>query len=574
MSKIDQIEARLLELDGGAFQRLCNAYLRKKGYDQINSLGSVPGSDKARKGTPDTFVPLPNGKYLFAEYTTQQDRLHAKLDGDLDKCLDERKCGLPTAKIERVVFCHTSQLTPQEHESLATKCQNAGINFEVSGLSVIASDLYEKYPGLARDHLQVEVDTGQIVSAEEFVRAYGRNGLATPLNTAFRFREKEISDAMRALETQNLLLVTGRAGVGKSRFALECCARFAAAHSSYVVRCIFNRGPDIYQDLRVHFSQPGRYLILVDDANRMSHFEYVLQLLASDGEQTQVKIVATVRDYAVGKIKNRSVSSGGVAELELKPLDDKQIKEMVRDEYEITNELYLQRIAHVAHGNARLAVMAAIVACHEDRLSSIDDVTKLYDEYYASNRADLQELDDRSLLKVAAIVAFFRNVDRTNSALMDAISTSFAVSPEDFWRGATRLHQMEILDMCENEIVRVSDQVLATYMFYLAFFRERALSFGDLLANFFPQHQGRFVDSIFPVLDAFDGRAIVRAMRPYVSQRWDALEQSKDRQGLLQLMGMFWFVKETDTLVCLKRWIDEIEIELIAPADVNVAPFL
>jgi len=95
MSKINQIQNRLLELDGGAFQKFADAYLYKKGYERINSLGSIAGADKVRRGTPDTFVPLSNGNYVFAEHTTQQDKVYEKLRGDLQKCFDEAKAGGP-----------------------------------------------------------------------------------------------------------------------------------------------------------------------------------------------------------------------------------------------------------------------------------------------------------------------------------------------------------------------------------------------------------------------------------------------------------------------------------------------
>jgi hypothetical protein len=51
-----------------------SSLLLKKGYSQIISLGSVAGSNKVRKGTPDTLTPTNDGKYVFAEYTTISER--------------------------------------------------------------------------------------------------------------------------------------------------------------------------------------------------------------------------------------------------------------------------------------------------------------------------------------------------------------------------------------------------------------------------------------------------------------------------------------------------------------------
>jgi hypothetical protein len=41
MAKINQIQNALKELDGGAFQKLADSYLLKKGYLQIISLSEI-----------------------------------------------------------------------------------------------------------------------------------------------------------------------------------------------------------------------------------------------------------------------------------------------------------------------------------------------------------------------------------------------------------------------------------------------------------------------------------------------------------------------------------------------------
>ena len=70
MSKINQIQNKILELDGGAFQKLADSYLYKKGYQHINPIGAVIGANKVRPGTPDSLVTLPSGKYVFCEHTS------------------------------------------------------------------------------------------------------------------------------------------------------------------------------------------------------------------------------------------------------------------------------------------------------------------------------------------------------------------------------------------------------------------------------------------------------------------------------------------------------------------------
>ena len=552
MSKVTQIQDRLIAIDPAGFQRLAEAYLHARGYDQINSFGLVLGADKTTRGTPDTLLTLSNGKYSFAEYTTQQTDIYDKFLTDLGKCFDEQKTGIPVALTDEIVLVHTSRMSPAEEHKLAAECRRHRVRLSFFGPGTLANDLYLKYPGLARDFLGVAVDTGQIVTLDEFVAAYNKNAIATPLNTAFRFREVEVQAAEAALEASDLVILSGRPGVGKSRLALEVCRRFATRRPEYTTRGICDSGVDFFEDLRVHFAPTADYLVFVDDANRVSGFEHVLRLLHNRPAGRRVKVVATVRDYALDRTRELAAPYEGGVVIELGLLTDDQIIALVGNEFSISNHLYLERIARLAHGNPRLAVMAARLAAEKNTLESIRDISALYDTYFASIRRDLDDLSSVTLLKVAAAIALFRVVDRTQHDLIEIATEAFGVTAEDFCDKVRCLHKLEDVDLYEDEVVRVSDQVLATYLFYLAVFRERAVDLEVLLDLLFPVYRHRIIDTLNPVLDAFDGEAIAEQMRPAVARVWSKRKKADDQIGLLHLAEVFWYVDETLAL-CLAR---------------------
>ncbi len=572
MSKVNQIQDALCSLGGGEFQKLADAYLVEKGFGRISSIGSVVAANKVKAGTPDTLIATPEGNYIFAEYTTQKQGLLSKIKGDLGKCFDEAKTGIPVEKIERVVFCFTGKLRADEEYELAVACQAKGVNLDLFGIDALSFDLYTKYPGLARDFLGIPIDTGQIVSPEQFVKLYNNSKLATRLDLGFHFRDEELARVVDALELERLVVLTGQAGVGKSRLALEACRRFSEAHSEYDVFCIFGRNQDLWEDLRTWFSRPGNFLIFVDDANRVSHFEYVVDLLQHQHEGQRIKVLATVRNYALKRIREAARPLGDGSEVELEPFTDAQIKKLITDEYGIGNFLYLERIADISQGNPRLAVMAAEVA-KEGSLSSIYDVSALYESYFSSIRKDLSsegaDLGGANLLRVAAIVSFFGAVDRTSEKMMRAIEKAFGLSPTVFWEMADHLHELEILGMHENEVVRMPDQVLGTYVFYQATFKEGVLDFGALLRHFFPKLRHHLIDSINPVLSAFGSERIVDAIRPHVEQVWMELEEAGDKESLLHLVDVFWFIGQTDTLLWTRDRIDQLEAEPVEIANLT-----
>jgi len=559
MSRINQIQTRILELSGGAFQKLADAYIVKKGYDQINALGSVAGADKARPGTPDSLAKLPSGKYAFAEHTTQRERVFEKLQGDLEKCFDEAKTGISVERIEEVIFCITCTLKHDEKDILEETAKRHGVKLTVFDMDIISFDLYSKYPGIARDFLGVAIDTGQILTLKEFVEKHKKYKLTTRLDTAFRFREAEVAGAARLLESADLVIISGKAGVGKTRLALKYCEDYREAHPECEVRCIYNRGIDFFEDLQISFSENGNFLIFTDDANRLSGFEHVIDLIRSHRTDQQFKVIATVRDYAVDLIREKARSLGDFSFMELQPLDDEQISQILKDEYGIRNDLFLERISRISHGNPRLAIMAAEVVKKTGTFQSIYDVSTLYDEYFSSIQRDVEILNEQDAIRVLGILAFLRVLDHSRTEFMDVIERAFGISADIIWKTVGKLHEAEVLDVFEDEVARISDQVLATYFFYLAFFKNKLLDYSALLGYFFPSHRERLLDAIHPVLNSFDSATIIREMAPHIDSIWDRLREAGDDNSLLQLMEMFWYVKKTDTLLYARSLIKELE---------------
>lgn len=566
MSKINQIQSAILELDGGAFQKLADAYLVVKGYGRINSIGSVVAANKVKKGTPDTLFATANGGYIFAEHTTKQSALLKKMKADLKKCFDEGKTGVPVTKIERVIFCFTGKLNADEEYQLNKICQPYNICPELIGIDALSYDLYINYPGIALDFLGISVDTGQIVTTDQFVSLYNTSRFATRLDLGFHFREQELASMIDTLDHERLVVLSGHPGVGKSRLALEVCRKFIEIRQEFQALCIFGRNRDLWEDLQTWFRRPGNFLVFVDDANRLSKFEYIIDLLQYQREDQQFKVVVTVRDYALAKIKESAKPLGDIAVIELKPFTDEQITKLITDEFKIVNYHYLKRISDIARGNPRIAVMASEIA-KENSLDSINDVSTLYDSYFSSIREDLKnentDLKNSNYLKVAAIVSFFKSVDRTNEEMMTCIEKAFNITIQSFWEDAEWLHRHEILDMYENEVVRMSDQVLGAYLFYLASFKENALDFGNLLDYFFPRLRSRLIDSINPVLNAFDSKLIINVMRPHIERIQNDIMAAGNLQNLIHLLEVFWFVNRTETLLKIMDLVEKLEPETV-----------
>lgn len=567
MSKINQIQNKLRELDGGKFQKLAESYLYKKGYKRIYALGSVVGKDKTRKGTPDIFIPTTDGKYVFVEATTQQDRILEKIKNDIAKCVDHSKAGVPIERIENIIFCLTFDLKIFELEELRKISQLYQVNIVDFGISQIAHDLQHSFPGIAKEYLGVDIDSGQILQPDEFISTYDRNQLATRLSTQFLSRSQELQDALQHLHSCDILIVSGQAGVGKSRFALECCHSYINLYPEYKPYCIYNFDREIFPDLCVYFSEPQKYIILVDDANRIPAFEYLIQLILEQRIGRQIKIVVTVRDYAYQAILDLIESRVPFSTISLLPFDDKVIAQLVEAEYRIQNYFYHERINQISNGNPRLAMMAASVASKANALDSIHDASSLYDKYFEWIVQDIKELKNLNLLKVAGVVSFFRVIDLSNEKQLQLIEQAFDITATTLRENIRTLYEREILDVYEGEIIRISDQILSTYIIYLLFFKEKIFSFFSLLKFFFLSEN--LSDVLNSILQSFSNDTLLENLRISVDAFWKLQVNQNDPKLLFRIIEQFWFVDEVKFLLFIKKYIDGLEAESADVSSIN-----
>lgn len=562
MSKINQVEKILQEIDATKFHKLADSFLSKKFSYEIHSNGTKIGEDKPTKGTPDSFAISENGHYVFMEYTTQKTNISEKFLKDLNKCFDEEKTGIPVNQIEKVILACNSDLNPEEIKMLFDYCKAKNIGCTFFGNSSIANELTNTYPTIAKEFLDISIDTGQILDYDDFIKIYDANKYSTSLNTSLQNRDTEVEEFNKHLDSNAIVLVTGSAGVGKTKFALESCYDYSKKHD-FAFKAILNRGVNIFEDMKAYFdNESGCYIVFIDDVNRVhTALEYFQKYYGNKIKNGSLKIIASVRDYAKEKVLCKIPSNISRAEVELKRLTDESIQNIVKREYNITNTAYLERIANIAQGNPRLALMAASIAKEQNRLDAIYDVTTLYDEYFSRVKEDIDAFEHSDLLLCIAIVAFFRVVDRTNSQQVDLLEKAFGISITNLWKSVEELNVLEIVDLYENDVVKVSDQILSTYLFYKIVFVDQKIKVDTFLEHFFPGYKGRFVDVLNPLLNTFDSQLIMNVLREPVDKLW--IRSKENELDLFAVMNVFWFLKQTDILAYFVSKIEGIESENI-----------
>lgn len=558
MANIESIKQKILQLDAGAFQNLCDSYLYKIGYPDIVSLGGEAGTRKTTPGTPDTYFIASNGKYVFVEYTTQKTNLFAKIIKDLEKCLDAAKTGVTHDKISEIIYCHTSSnFTPFQDIEVKSLCEDAGIKLTIIGIDKLAEDIYLFHHNLSRDFLGISITTDQIQSCDDFINRYNSNKMAAPIDTKFLFRDKEFEDIGKAYQKVDVVILNGPAGTGKTRLALHYLKNHPDIDNEKIY-CIHSNALPIYEDLKLFIDSPGNYFLFIDDANQLSGLQHIIQYVTMKPEGYNVRVLITVRDYALQKVINdvREITSYEI--INIKVFTDDEIKELLEVSLGILNQEYHERIISIAEGNARIAILAGKIAYNSNRLESINDVSQLFEDYYGVSLVDNQLLANKNMCITAGVVAFLEAIHLEHIDAILPVLQEKGLSRNDFIENIRILHELEIVDICNNKAVRFSEQCLSNYLLKYVFYDKKLLSLSKIIKACFQSYRERTISSINTLLNIFRNEFIFNFVENEIKSLWYELSKEKS-PFFFEFVKVFFRINPTETLLILQNKIESEE---------------
>lgn len=222
--------------------------------------------------------------------------------------------------------------------------------------------LYRVYPYIAKDKLNFSIDSNQIFPIEEFIKQYDNsNGRTAPLTTTFLYRENEKKEIFEALEKEKAIIILGKAGVGKTRLALEIAKKYQEENNCRIL-CIKCNHLPIMEDLSRYISTAGKYLIFVDDANELVGLSHLIEYTIKEEDRYDIHIIATVRDYAYKSVINEAKKLVNVKSYVISKFSNQEIQEFIKTNLKIENNDYIEQIVRIAGGNPRIAYMAGKLA--------------------------------------------------------------------------------------------------------------------------------------------------------------------------------------------------------------------
>ena len=534
---LQEVENAIIAMNQAAFQELGDLFLISKDsdYNAFVCTGSQYGKQKTTKGTPDTFILTHDGKYLMVEYSTNETKREKKLIEDFEKCLIEND--IESSKLKCIILFANYKLSKTEAIAIQKYAENAHASYQIYDGSRLARELFVHHKDLIYRCLGLHVDTGQIVTIDNFVQEYDNaaGAIAAPLSNTFLYREQELTTIKTSLRDYDFVLLHGAPGVGKTKLAIQAIIDYCKENPTYHAYCISYKGGELLTDLTCNININSDNIVFVDDINRVSSFNSIIGFYSSI-RKGKLKIVMTVRDYAIEQAKTMCYPHN-CFELQVNLMNSEQISEIVRLGFGIENKMYLNKISTISKGNPRIAMMAGKLAIEKQDLQSLNDVSALFDAYYGNIIDGIKYEDKKTLQKCAGIISFFSPLKFEENEEFEDIINSFGISLSEFAECVDVLNRYEIVDLPQNTYAKISEQNLCMYLFYLAFIKEKVLSLGILLKYFYTSHYQRFRDCIIPVNNTYGPDTIEKAVSPDLLLYYNSIHDSKTK---FLLLSDFW----------------------------------
>lgn len=563
MNTITQIENALKAINQASFQTLVNHLLYLQGNKFIGAPGAVVGKEKTSKGTPDSFF-VNEEKYIFVECTTQEKlgeskSFFEKLSKDVDHCFKKDITTIEKEKIEKVILACNEKISTEEHKLLNTKVKsyNPDTKFEILNIQNLPLLIFD-IPKLAEEYLSIQIVKGDIYTLEEFLLRTEK-GLQPSLTNEFIGREEELKNSIEALKKYDILLLSGGAGVGKSKLAVKILEELSK--DNYVPIVIQSSGVSLWDDYQ-HLFLPGKqHIILFDDANKsIKNLTYLLSKIEVS-QSYSVKVIVTSRDY-VKKQVSLTLDNYSYKEFNIPEFKDEEIGKIIVAA--LPNLQYhsdiKRKIVDLAKGNARVALMATYSVTPDSETNYLSSPVLLYEKYFKKISEEIGIFNNPIILKSLALVSFFGVLDRNNEELKTILSNKFDIDWNELWTSIMELHNSEILDVYSNEIVKVSDQVLATYAFYKCFIDDKSavINYAEWIATFIEKFSSRIRVTLIDVNNTFVYYHIRDLVLPHLNE---VIKQIKSDEELYAFYNLFWFYKGRDCLLYLKKWIENLPQE-------------
>lgn len=549
MSDYKTIERELLGIGQAEMQNIVFQILDKQ-YTPTNivNLGSASGVQTTRYGTPDVFLQLSNGNYIYAEVTIQKNQLLDKIKKDIEKCKENAKILLDkNANVEKVIFACVGKIETYELQECQNLCRDFCIDskvpFEFWGLDKISALLLHTYQSIAVSELNIKFSHGLIKTLDECLQ---NNEYDVSQQHEFLFREDELKEIEDKLFSKNVVLLHGPAGCGKTRLCIHLAQKIKTDKRIKEVFYIKNAYGNPFETICDTVGKDNIAVIL-DDINRLP---FIKEFISYAQMHKNIYVLATVRDYAIDTIaidlKNNNLDNF-LDFIKISPLSKEQQEKVLKKIIPGASYDTLFSIQNVAHENLRFAIMMAEVLKKHGHLPT--KMKELMEYHFNRVNADLENSitkDNNTIyLKSLVVLAFFHRIvmedgDNNWENIKGAL-TKIGISCDMFHDALAYWDRQEVVNISyEGKVCEIGDQILSSYLFYKLVVEDKQIPLNDIFELFFPTYRKCFVDMFNSILPAYgyEDDLIMQPLEKLWNEHYKVVNNNETIQFILVFYGL------------------------------------
>ena len=548
MSRLNRIQNEIKQLEGGKFQKLCDQYLyRKMKWENIVSTGSMDGTDKTTIGNPDAYNYSDDQvkHYTFVMSGTRKEST-TKLESDIKDAIT--KTHVKKGNIKEIICCHTSSnLTVKKDKELRKLAEP--IKLTLVGIDTLAQDLLQfEYQDIVRDILGISETTEQVWSTNQFIAIHDKSKTNAPLNIEYIGNRDTMQKLIDDLNDSQILVLSGEPGTGKTKLAIEICKSLAV--NSNVV-CVKSNNMPVYQDIKDALDKNRVNYLFLDDANTITNFYAVANLLKIKDYEKNLKIILTVREYALSEIIETLHSFE--TRVEKVPLmDDFKLGLLIRRIHSEIDETTVNKIMKLSHNNPRIAVLVALM--DNSSIDFFENSNGILDIYYN------QILKENGISKneklTLFVLSFFTKVNLNNRESLSALLPFFGLNYTVFVEVINQLYDKELCDISQNEIVQVSDQSLSDFILIEFFSNRKSFKIRDFFINLYPKYAKEITEMLVRINEYNSSKEWTEYLFNEIKYVNFAVISEEYREDFLIRFGAF---VPTESFAYVFRKIQEIE---------------
>lgn len=225
-------------------------------------------------------------------------------------------------------------------------------------------------------------------------------------------------------------------------------------------------------------------------------------------------------------------------------MSDENIIELVKLNRDINNEEYLKKIASIACGNPRLAMMAATVAIKGQTLSSLSNLGKLFDSFYYNLFKKNATHEDRLLYNALAIASILGPFSIDNE-LLPSLYSIFNICSENFLKAINRWVEMEYIDQYSNGYYKISEQNMGPYVFYSHIIKKQPELIEKIFSICSGKHERTLRENIITCSYLFGLNDLRNRISVYVSKIFASLHGDEKK---IVFLNSYWPLIVSDAL--------------------------